>query len=242
MNDNTTDLTFARCYDMFEGNFSEKLAGDILIYGESNKRKIKSALDICCGTGRLMRQLINRGIKCHGTETENAFIEQTGLGASDIKIVTQPFDIPFKDSFDLITCTHDVVNTFGSFEEWKTLFKNVCKHLDGNGMFVFDYYTKTKLSNWNELKFKSDENADMVFKAQQEKFDRCSLDYTFYLNDGEYMLKTKQKIFESYYDDEMIINELKKSGFKKVMLFTKNLDPIESINAEEKVCIIATKK
>ncbi len=244
MNNNTIDFNFAIGWDKFEGNFSMKLANNLLIFGESNNKKIKSALDICVGSGNFLQALSNRGIKCFGTETEGNFIELCDSKLSKTKIIQtkSPSDIPFKDDFDIIACNNSTVNSFESFEEWKNLFKNAYKHLSNNGMFVFDYDTYSGLKDKNKVFYNSISESDKVLEIVSEKFDKSTFNYTYYIKVSDYMIKTKHSITKSFYENTLILNELKKVGFKKILTCNENLEPIEDIETAEKIFIIASKK
>ena len=244
MNKNSLSINFAKGWDYFEGNFSIKIANNILLYCESKDKKIKNALDICCGTGNYIQTLENRSLKCFGTETESNFIRycKNQIKNPNIKLVRNVFEIPFKETFDLISCNHSVINSLNNFEEWKILLKNVFKHLSNKGVFVFDFDTKFKLSNINETIFKSLKNGDMVFQAKTQQHEKCTLSYLYYIKENDYMTKIKDVIIESYYDNNLIINELKKIGFKNITTLTENFEPVTNLENLEKIVIIASKK
>ena len=149
------DLDFAKAWDNNQGDFSKNVAENILQYSRDQKREIKTALDICCGTSNFLSVLNNSGINCSGTEIDQSMIDYSKEKYNDIHyyLSNNIYDFKVKGKYDLITCNHDMINYLENFDEWKMLFKNVSKHLNGKGIFLFDYYTKNKLKDWQETTY-----------------------------------------------------------------------------------------
>ena len=242
MSSNQIDIEFAKSWDLSHGHYSKGLADKILEFAAENKIKIKTALDICCGASNLLDVFNNHGIKCSGTETRQGMIDYSKEKYPEMSfhLTKNMYDVPSKA--DLITCNHDIVNYFETFDEWKIFFKNVSKHLTGKGMFVFDYYTKYKLKDWTETTYSSSEWLDCLTNVKPGVYDKTIITYTYYINCEDHMVKTKDIVVESYYDDNLILDELKKAGFKKIMIVDERLNKIEPNNYIERMHIIAFKK
>lgn len=244
MSDTQIDVDFAKAWDNSQGSFSLGVAKNILKYCEDNRIKIESALDICCGASNLLHLFQANGIKCVGTETRKGMIDYSKEKYPEIEfILTQQMsEIPTRQKFDLITCNHDIVNYFENFDEWKDFFKNVAKHLDGKGLFVFDFYTKHKLEDWNETTFFSSQWLDYITDVKSGIYDKTRIIYTYYINYNDYCIKTRDIVVECYFDNEQIFDALKQAGFKNIMIVDENLQPQSNIEYADRIHIVATKK
>lgn len=244
MSSNQIDIEFARSWDLSHGHFSKGVAERILTFAQENKIKIKSALDICCGASNLLEVFKDNNIKCAGTETRQGMIDYSKEKFPEITyyLTKNMYDFPAKAKVDLITCNHDIVNYFENFDEWKTFFKNANKHLNSNGIFIFDFYTKYKLNGWKETTYSTSEWLDCLTDIKPSVYDKTIITYTYFINRGDHMVKTKDIVVESYYDNNIILDELKKAGFKKVIITDEKLNPIEPSEYIERMHVIAYKK
>lgn len=244
MDSNQVDIEFAKSWDLSHGHFSKGIAERILGFAQEHKIKIKTALDICCGASNLLEVFYNNGIKCEGTETRQGMIDYSKEKLPNIKfhLTKNMYDVPQKSKASLITCNHDIVNYFESFDDWKSFFKNVSKHLSSNGMFIFDFYTKYKLKDWKETTYSSSEWLDCLTSIKPGLYDKTIINYTYFINSQDHMVKTKDIVVESYYETDAILEELKKAGFKKIMIVDGNLNPIEPNQFIERMHVVALKK
>ena len=244
MDSNKVNYDFAKAWDIGQGNFAQSVAENIITFASNHKTKLTSVLDICCGASNLLGVFKDMGLKCFGTETSQGFYEYSKEKFPDITYFSTKniYDMPVKKKVDLITCTHDVVNYFENFGDWETFFKNVNKHLNKKGMFVFDFYTKHKLQNWNETAYTTSSTLDYLMNVKSGVYDKTVLTYTYFINYDNYFVKTKEVIVESYYDNQTIFDALKKAGFKNVMIVDKDLNPLEDYTYAERIHVVAMKK
>ena len=244
METNQIDLDFAKAWDKSQGNFSKDLALNILNYSNQNKLKISTALDICCGTSNFLNEINSAGAICFGTEIDQSMIDYSKekYPSLTFQLTNSVHDFKFKTKFDLITCNHDMINYLESFDEWINLFKNAMKHLNKHGVFIFDFYTKNKLKDWNETTFSTTDSLDCLLNVKSGLFDKTVLSYTYYINYEDYMIKTKSITTECYYETQTILDALKKVGFKNVSLVDENLNPLTDIDSAERIHVIAKRK
>lgn len=244
MSNTQIDVDFARAWDNSQGSFSMNVANRILEKAEENNIKISSALDICCGAANLLNIFHNKGISCVGTESRQGMIDYSKEKYPAITFVKtdKMSEVPTKNKYDLITCNHDVVNYFENFDEWKQFFKDCEKHLNKNGMFVFDFYTKKKLANWNETTFFSSEWLDYITDVKSGIYDKTRIIYTYYINYKNYVIKTRDIVVECYFENGEILEALNKAGFRKVMVMNENLEPLENTEYADRIHIVAMKK
>ena len=244
MSSNQIDIDFAKAWDLSHGHFSKGVAEKIIEFAANNNIKIKTALDICCGASNLLDVFNNHGIKCAGTETRQGMIDYSKEKYPDIQfyLTKNMYDVPIKSKVDLVTCNHDIVNYFETFDEWKTFFKDVNKHLSNHGMFIFDFYTKYKLKDWQETTYSTSEWIDCLTSVKSGLYDKTVITYTYYINYQDHMKKTKDIVVEGYYDNNVIFDELKKAGFKKINIVNERLEPVDASEYAERIHVIAMKK
>ena len=244
MDSKQVNYDFAKAWDLSQGNFAQSIAENILKFAEENKIKITSVYDICCGASNLLGVFKERGLQCYGTETREGMFEYSKEKHPEINyfLTENMYDVPGRQKVDLITCTHDVVNYFEKFEDWEDFFKAVEKHLNKKGMFVFDFYTKFKLKNWNETTFKSNDNLDCLMNVKSGVYDKTVITYTYYINYENYFVKTKDVVVESYFENNAIFEALRKAGFKKIVTVDHNLVPTDPSEYIERIHVVAMKK
>lgn len=244
MDSKEINYDFAKAWDVSQGDFAKNIANRVISLNEMKDKKFKSIYDICCGSSNLLQVFHDNGFTCYGTETRQGMFDYSKEKLPDVTYyLTQKMnEVPGKEKVDIITCTHDIVNYFEDFSDWEELFKNVSKKLNKNGIFVFDFYSKFKLSNWNESTYKSSPHLDCLTNVKSGVYDKTIITYTYYINYNNYYVKTKDIVVECYYELDRIVNALKKAGLKKVQFVDSNLNPTEPSEYAERIYIIASHK
>lgn len=244
MDSKEINYDFAKAWDSSQGDFAKNIANRILAFNETNNKKFNSIYDICCGSSNLLEVFFHQGFKCYGTETRQGMYDYSKekLPGVTYYLTKAMQETPGKEKVDIITCTHDIVNYLEDFEDWETLFKNVSKKLTKNGIFVFDFYSKFKLSNWNESTYKSSPSLDCLTNIKSGVYDKTVITYTYYINYNNYYAKTKDIVIESYFELDKIVEALKKAGLKKIQIVDNNLNPTTPNEYAERIYIIASHK
>ena len=238
---NSFNYDYAIAWSLRQGEYSFNLAKNLIQYLNTNGIKLDSALDLCCGTGEFLSVMKKTGALCYGTEIAQSMLDfdKNKFDGMKFELVKNIYDIPFKNKFDLISCNHDMVNTIENFGNWDKLFKNVKKSLNKNGMFVFDYYSKAKLENWDETIYEQGDDIDYV-KQVKPKLGKSVIVENYYIKkpSGEYE-KTGDIQVESYYENNQIIDALKKAGFKTIYTLDSKFAPVKNLDTAKRVHIIA---
>ena len=241
---NSFDINYASAWSQDQGGFSSSLAQNLLKYIDANKINVKSCLDITCGTGEFLSYFSKRGIACYGTEVAKSMVDycKEKYPTTTFALTKKMTDIPFKNKFDLISCNHDMVNDLEKASEWVELFTNACKALNKGGMFVFDYYTKHKLENWNEVIYEESADIDHVSQIKKGMDNKTIFTEVYYMKqpEGTYT-KTFNIEVESYFENAQILDMLKKAGFKNVDLLTFSLEKIDDVESRNRIHVIAKK-
>ena len=244
MDSKDVNYDFAKAWDLSQGDFATNIANRILSYNQEKGCKFSSVYDVCCGSSNLLKVFDENGFKCYGTETRQGMYDYSKEKLPNVTyyLTEKMNDMPGKEKVDIVTCTHDLINYFEEFSDWETLFKNVAKKLNKKGIFVFDFYTKFKLSNWNESSFKSTPHLDCLTTVKSGVYDKTVITYTYYINYQNYYVKTKDIAIEAYYEINKVIEALKKAGLKNVQVVDANLNPTDPNEYAERIYIVASHK
>lgn len=263
-NPSETDYAFA--WSENQGNYSETVAKKTLNFIRNQGLVINTVLDICCGSGNFLFEMHRNGKKCTGTEILDSYIEYNKQTYKDIDFVKTKdmLDIDELGKFDLISANHDVINFLPTLEDWNAMFKKVYSHLNDGGVFIFDYYTKRKLQNWNEVTYSEGEKLDYVRHVVSDGKTQTKISNIYYIDinpkentistasvaDREYSLNDYSRRFkrsestdtEYYFENSEIVDAIKRAGYRYLILTDANLSPVATIADMNRVHVIAIKR
>jgi len=130
-------------------------------------RNPRSVLEIGCGLGDVLVNLPKK-YSISGLDFEEDFIEVARRRMPKGKFyVHSMHNFKIDEKFDVIFSAFDALNFLDDFSQWKSTFKAVNKHLNENGLFIFDVYTPKMLTvtrHWFETHRRSS------FSGRKEKF------------------------------------------------------------------------
>lgn len=130
---------FAEFYNKYWDFLGDKYWGFISKYIKKNNIKVNSWLDLCCGSGSLLKHISKTDIICFGVDSSKYQIKFARTNAPNARLICddiRSFYIPKK--FDVITCMLDSLNYLSNKNDLMKVFKNVKIHLEINGVFIFD--------------------------------------------------------------------------------------------------------
>jgi ubiquinone/menaquinone biosynthesis C-methylase UbiE len=137
---------FAKFYDAAMGNrirTNERIGN--LIYKANPQAK--NVLELACGTGEILKYLA-KNYKVSGLDASQNMLAIAKKKVSQAKYYLQDMtNFKIDEKFDVILCVFDSINHLLKFSDWKKLFINVEKHLNKNGVFIFDINTVLKLNS-----------------------------------------------------------------------------------------------
>lgn len=256
-----TDYAFA--WSENQGNYSQNIAKKTMNFIRNQGLVVNDVLDICCGSANFLDEMQRFGKKCTGTEILDSYIEYDRKAYPNIEFYKSKDLLDFDElgTFDLVSCNHDVVNFLPTLDDWSTLFRRVYSHLNDGGIFIFDFYTKRKLHNWNEVTYDESDKLDYVRNVVSDGVSKTTISNIYYTNinpkertisaiDSEYSLNDYDKRFkrtensdtEYYFDNEEIIEVIKHSGYRYLITTDANFAPVSSIADMNRVHVIAIKR
>lgn len=252
---------FAVAWDESQGGYSENIAKKTITFAKNQGLKINTVLDICCGSANFLREMRDSGKTCTGTEILDSYIEYDKKKYPNIEFIKTEnlLDFDKLGSYDLISCNHDMLNTLPTLADWSTFFKKSYAHLNNGGILLFDYYTKRKLTDWNEVSYDENEKLDYVRQVVSDGKTKTTISNIYYINlnppkadddKQEYKFnnyeskykKTEDVSVEYYFENEDILNAIKKAGYRYLITTDANFAPVSSISDMNRMHIIAIKR
>lgn len=120
---------------------------------KNHNPKAQSILDLACGTGNLLKEIENEFDTLQGLDISGAMLEvakRKVTVASFLQKDMRTFDLP--ESFDVISCMYDSINHLLTFSDWERCFAQINKHLNDDGLFLFDFNSIERLEKLSRTK------------------------------------------------------------------------------------------
>ncbi len=190
---------FASLYDSLMGDYGNLITlTQKLIKRYAVKKKSLHVLELACGTGNILKELPKEYI-LEGLDNSTGMLE-----VAKKKVPSAVFhygdmsNFNLKKQFDAIICIFDSINHLLSFRQWQKMFGLVAKHLDTNGVFIFDINTPLRLETLASFPAYVKKQDDMLmcvkiiqtgqhlFDARFEIFDKVSTDKVTCLEEDVY--------------------------------------------------------
>jgi SAM-dependent methyltransferase len=133
----------AKYYDLFtERSAYEPVIAQVEAWALAQGLRGRDLLDVACGTGKSFLPMLDRGYELTGCDISPAMVAEARAKAPDAEIVVADMrDLPWSDSFDLITCMDDAVNYLLEADDLRRAIASMAGALRGDGILVFDSNT-----------------------------------------------------------------------------------------------------
>ena len=204
---------FCKVYNEFCWNYYPEAFGEQLLkWLERPGVRVRTALDLACGTGVLCRSMKEAGIESRGMDFSEGMIAIARAESPDI-----PYDVADMtvyrpdEQFDLVTCTGDAVNHIPELADVGRIFENVFAYLAPGGYFIFDLLDENEISTEEPFDLEFDEHISARFQITRPAENRVHLQ-TKVFEDGVHSFTAD--IFETVQDRQAVLALLKKAGFE----------------------------
>ena len=198
--------------------------------------KNSNILDLACGTGTFITMLKLKGYNVSGLDLSDEIIEIAKEKAK-LNRLSIPFYIAdmtnFKlsEKFDLITCFFDSINFLKEKTDIKKMLDSVYKHLNNDGYFIFDIFSKELMKEYENNII--DEDFETFKIKWNTKHDNNKLIHNIKLIEDDNIIE--EKYYEYYYD----IKDLLDKRFKLIKISGDFNDDLEA--EDERILIILQK-
>lgn len=122
--------------------------------GEAVRSRVpepRSWLDLCCGTGALLKYVTDAGYEAVGIDCSPHQLEYAAQNAPDADLLCADVrEFALDRRFDVITCLYDSLNYITDPDDVALALKRAAEHLSDRGVFIFDVNTRDGLEDrWN---------------------------------------------------------------------------------------------
>jgi SAM-dependent methyltransferase len=110
-----------------------------------HKPKARTLLELACGTGAILK-ILAKSYDVVGLDRSPQMLSIARKKLPHVRFYRKDmvsFD-PGK-KFDVIICVFDSINHVLKFADWTKIFRNAARHLEKDGLFLFDVNTEAKL-------------------------------------------------------------------------------------------------
>ncbi|MBD3225926.1 MAG: methyltransferase domain-containing protein [Caldithrix sp.] len=161
-NTRTPYTKIAPIYDMVMSHVNYKTwARYIRSFYTMRGSKVKSIIDLACGTGSLLEKLTDKRRQYYGSDLSIAMLH---VAHSKKKLKRVPFiaadfrSLPYKsDQFDLALNLYDSINYLIEDEQVEEAFNEIHRILKKGGLFIFDvvtpYVCRREFSPYHEVDY-----------------------------------------------------------------------------------------
>jgi SAM-dependent methyltransferase len=160
------------------------------------RSRVRSVLDLACGTGSAAIEFARRGYDCTGLDVSEGMLK---IARRKARAAGQPMrflhcdmtSFKLSQPVDMITCFFDSVNHILEKDEIRQTFRCVHNALKPGGLFIFDINTLRALRCW--ARFTTVREASAVYSVWQGSFDKsrqlAAIGMTFFRRqrDGSYV-------------------------------------------------------
>ena len=110
-------------------------------------------LELACGSAEISCELASRGYSLLATDLSEDMLNKAKLKHGANKLRFAPLNMvqfDLNETFDAVICFCDSINYLSSLEEVKSMIHSVKRHLNEQGIFIFDMHTPDRLEEFAE--------------------------------------------------------------------------------------------
>jgi len=177
----------------------------------------KTWLDLCCGTGSLLRFAEENGFAATGVDISKHQIKHARQNVPGAKFVVQDVrQLSLDREFGVVTCMFDSLNYLTRKQDLLSAFRNARRHLAQRGMFVFDMNTFEGLQDqWCKTAATHEPDLTLIVESSfdpKRALGRCLI--TGFIRTGLHYRRFQEEHLERGYRQQEIEDLLSRAGFR----------------------------
>ncbi|MFC3862165.1 class I SAM-dependent DNA methyltransferase [Deinococcus antarcticus] len=115
----------------------------VLTYARDAELKVKTALDLACGTGGFTRELLNADLQVTGLDGSADMLQEARRRLPGVEFVQGDLrNFQLDEKYDLLTCVFDSLNNLLSADDLSAAFGRMHAHLNPGGLLACDLNTR----------------------------------------------------------------------------------------------------
>lgn len=209
----TNDVPYKAIADFYESIFLK------------NDLRVKTILDLACGTGTLTCMLAGRGYDMIGVDASAEMLsvaEQKSYGLFNKPMfLNQTMErLDLYGTVDAVVCTLDGIN-YVKPEKLRDVFHRVHLFLEPGGVFIFDIHTPSMLKSLDgEVFLDETEAVYCVWRTEfDEKENACVYGMDIFAREGKKWTRSREEHIEYAYEVQTLVDLLTFEGFSAIALF-----------------------
>lgn len=176
----------------------------------------KTWLDLCCGTGSLLKLVCKNGFTATGVDISKHQLKHAKHNAPCAKLHNQDLrNLSIQQKFNVITCMFDSLNYLTKKRDLLKVFQRTKHHLAQDGIFIFDMNTFEGLQDcWCRISTTYEKNLTLIVETSfnpKQAIGHCLI--TGFAAEGQLFRKFQEKHIERGYKAQEIEALLDKAGF-----------------------------
>ncbi|MFN7936311.1 MAG: class I SAM-dependent methyltransferase [Bryobacteraceae bacterium] len=184
---------------------------------------VKSACDLCCGTGTFALQLAQLGIPVFAVDLSTEMcrlarlkVRKTNMPVTVIHADMRSFRLP--QQVDLITSDFDALNHVPNKSDLRKVMRCAARALRPGGHFAFDVNNRLSFEKvWGRTWFLEQDPIAMVMHGGHRKgTDRAWTDVEWFIRKGNTWTRQREHIEEVCWSAEEIRDAFAAEGFDRV--------------------------
>ncbi len=233
----TTDVNYPQWVDYIEAHIAK------------SGKKVRSILDLACGTGSLSWILAERKYEVIGVDISPEMLSQA-MSKSNSYIEVPPMflcqsmdELELYGGVDACVCMLDSINHVIDETTLIRAFEKVYYYLEYDGIFIFDVLTQSHFQKMDAGMFIDEtDEAYCVWRTEYDSAQNiCTYVMDVFLQEGSHWIREQEVHQEYAYTTEKIGQYLEKAGFCDITLYG-NLEMRPPKQGEERVFFTARKK
>ena len=175
-----------------------------------------SWLDLCCGTGSLLKPVCEAGYEAVGVDISRHQLKYARQNAPGARLVRGDVrDVALGRTFDVITCLFDSLNYLIEPADLLRAFRNARRHLADDGLFLFDMNTLEGIGErWRQAFVFRDPHRLLINETSfdpETGLGHCRI--TGFVKHGKLYRKFEEHHVERGYHPDEIDGLLSRAGF-----------------------------
>lgn len=209
----TTDVPYTAIADFYESVFAK------------NNLRVKTILDMACGTGTLTCMLSGRGYEMIAVDASADMLSVADHKSTGLKnkpmFLNQPMEcLDLYGTVDAVVCSLDGIN-YVRPEKLRDVFHRVRLFLEPGGVFIFDIHTPSMLKSLDgEVFLDETESVYCVWRASfDEKENACVYGMDIFAREGRKWARSREEHIEYAHEAHALAGLLMREGFSDVRLY-----------------------